>query len=265
MLSEQDLEDLQYAHELLETPGFAALLQNLIGKPVDEAIRRLPLPARQAIHKTSEAALTRASDAAFATLNGKHASRITGDWLHTLAVGATGGIAGVFGLPALAVELPVTTVIMLRSIADVARSQGEDLESPETKLACLEVFALGGRTASDDSAEIGYYAVRAIVATQFSRALQHFTEQGLASKSAPAVVRFLSAVAARFGIVVSAKAAATAVPILGAAGGATINALFMDHFQNMARGHFIVRRLERQYGADTIEQEYKRLSGEQEK
>jgi len=58
-------------------------------------------------------------------------------------------------------------------------------------------------------------------------------------------VRLVTRIASRFGVVVSEKAAAEAVPILGAAGGATINLLFINHFQSMARGHFIVRSLER--------------------
>jgi hypothetical protein len=33
---------------------------------------------------------------------------------------------------------------MLRSIADIARSEGEDLADPETALVCAELFALGG-------------------------------------------------------------------------------------------------------------------------
>jgi hypothetical protein len=33
---------------------------------------------------------------------------------------------------------------MLRSIADIARSEGEDLSDPEAALSCVEVFALGG-------------------------------------------------------------------------------------------------------------------------
>ncbi len=32
-----------------------------------------------------------------------------------------------------------------------------------------------------------------------------------------------------------------------------------DHFQNMARGHFIVLRLERVYGKDLVKQEYDKL------
>jgi hypothetical protein len=33
----------------------------------------------------------------------------------------------------------------------------------------------------------------------------------------------------------------------------------MDHFQNMARGHFTVRRLERAYGAEAVERAYRSM------
>ena len=50
--------------------------------------------------------------------------------------------------------------------------------------------------------------------------------------------------------------AAQAVPVIGAAGGALINTLFMDHFQDMAHGHFTVRRLERKYGEEVVKLAY---------
>ena len=84
-------------------------------------------------------------------------------------------------------------------------------------------------------------------------------QKGLVDKGAPALVRFISAIAARFGVVVSEKIAAMAVPVVGAAGGAAVNALFMKHFQEMARGHFIVRRLEREYDPDLVRREYNAL------
>ena len=74
--------------------------------------------------------------------------------------------------------------------------------------------------------------------------------------SAPAIVRLFTIVASRFSIVVSEKASAQAVPIVGAIGGAVINTLFIDHFQDMARGHFIVRRLERRHGAEAVQLAY---------
>jgi hypothetical protein len=50
--------------------------------------------------------------------------------------------------------------------------------------------------------------------------------------------------------------------ILGAIGGASINLLFINHFQAAARGHFIVRRLERKYGGEFIKKEYEKVFGE---
>jgi hypothetical protein len=55
---------------------------------------------------------------------------------------------------------------------------------------------------------------------------------------------------------VSEKAAAQAVPAIGAVGGALINLVFIDHFQDMARGHFTVRRLERKYDPATVKAAY---------
>jgi hypothetical protein len=81
----------------------------------------------------------------------------------------------------------------------------------------------------------------------------------LAREGAPALVKFIATLASRFGIIVSEKVAAQAIPLIGAAGGALINTIFIDHFQNMARGHFIIRRLERLYDKDLIRQEYDNL------
>jgi hypothetical protein len=181
------------------------------------------------------------------------------DAAHRILVTITGAAGGAFGLPALVIELPISTTIMLRSIADIARSEGERIRLPDGMLACLEVFALGGRARSDDAAEVGYFAIRAALARTVSEAAQYLAERGVAEEGAPVIVRFITQVASRFGVVVSDKMAAQAVPILGAAGGAVINLLFIDHFQDMARGHFIVRRLERIYGAEVVRAEYERL------
>ena len=73
------------------------------------------------------------------------------------------------------------------------------------------------------------------------------------------MVKLLAEVATRFSVQVSQKAAAQTVPILGAAGGAALNALFMQHFQEVAQGHFTVRRLERQYGPQRVQSAYQAL------
>jgi hypothetical protein len=84
----------------------------------------------------------------------------------------------------------------------------------------------------------------------------------LAGEGAALLSRFMGPVAARFGLVVSEKAAAQAAAVLGAIGGAAANLAFIEHFQELARGHFAIRRLERIYGADAVRAEYDLLKTE---
>jgi len=208
------------------------------------------------VGEVTQAALSKAVHAAVFTMKDVPGERASNIW-HNIAVATTGGIGGFFGLLGLAVELPISTTIMLRSIADIARSEGEIISKIESKLACIEVFALGGPSKSDNASESGYFVIRAALARSVTKAAEYIAEKGLVEEGAPVLVRLIIKIAERFSIQVSEKAAAQAIPAIGAAGGALINALFIDHFQDMARGHFIVRRLERKYGKEIVEATYK--------
>ena len=129
----------------------------------------------------------------------------------------------------------------------------------DSRMACLEVFALGGRSDEDDGSEAGYYAVRAALAKAVSDAAKFIAQKGIAEKSAPVIVRLIAMLTSRFGAVVTEKMAAQAVPVIGALGGAAINLLFVDHFQDVARGHFIVRRLERVHGKEAVQVAYESI------
>ena len=179
--------------------------------------------------------------------------------LHTWTTAATGALGGFFGLPGLVVELPVTTTIMLHSIAEIARAHGEDLSQPEGALSCLQVLALGAHDQPDGVAESAYYATRAALAQVTREAASYVAEKGLAKEGAPALVAFLARIAARFGVEVSEKAAAQLVPIAGAAGGLALNVMFMNHFQRVAEGHFSIRRLERTYSPQLVRSTYDQL------
>ena len=145
---------------------------------------------------------------------------------------------------------------MLRSIGAIAQSEGENLKESDVKLECIRVFALGGRSEDDDAAESAYFTARMALAKTVSEAAKHIASQGISKEAAPVLVKLIEQVATRFGIQVSQKMAAQAVPVIGAAGGALINTLFMDHFQDMAHGHFTVRRLERKYGEEVVRLAY---------
>lgn len=249
-----DVADLRYAKELLENPSLTARIAGALGKPIEVGLERLPAAARNAVAAATRKSLETALAFALTTMDDRRRESV--NWAHRIIAAATGAAGGAFGLPALAVELPLSTVIMLRSIADVARSEGERIRQPESKLACLEVFALGGRAPGDDASEAGYFATRAALAKALADSAEHVVRRGAAHQAAPPLVRFITQLASRFGIPVSEKALAQSLPVIGAAGGALINTLFVDHFQDIARGHFIVRRLERTYGHEPVRRAY---------
>lgn len=257
-LSKSEITELGRAKKLLENPGLAAKVSNYVGAPIETGLRSLPASWSVAVNDIARKSIGKAFDIALLTMD-REGRGSSSDWWHKLAAGVAGATGGAFGLPALALEVPVSTTIMLRSIADIARSEGEDLHDPDARLQCIQVFALGGTSRSDDGAESGYFAARAALARSISEAAAHIAKKGVSQQGAPAIVRLISQIASRFSIVVSEKAAAQAVPVIGAFGGATINTLFIHHFQDMGRGHFIIRRLERLHGQHEVRRFYDAL------
>ena len=256
-MTEEDRKALRAAIEALEHPGLAARLADIAGRPLDLLTKALPAGASKAVAAATTKGLNAALTVALRTMRDE--PRAGSRLLHKALAAASGAVGGGFGLAALPIELPISTIIMLRSIVDIARSEGEDLEFPETALSCLQVFALGGRSGSDDAADSGYFAVRGVLAKSMSEAARFIAERGILAEGSPVLVRFIAMIASRFGIVVTQKLAAQALPIIGALGGAAVNYAFIDHFQEMARAHFTVRRLERAYGKDVVQAQYESI------
>lgn len=256
-LTDEDRAALERAVLALERPSLAARLSALAGRPLEMIGRTLPALVTDRITSLTETALNASLRAALNTLPENR--RWSSPRLHRALAAASGAFGGALGLATLAVELPLSTTLMLRAIADIAREHGEDLESPEAALACVQVFALGGRGGGETVAESGYFAVRGALARTVSEAARYVAERSLLEEGAPVIVRLVAQVAARFGLVVSQKVAAQAVPVIGALGGAAVNAAFMDHFLGIATAHFTVRRLEREYGAAPVRALYEEV------
>jgi hypothetical protein len=258
-LSPIDHTALTQAVKSLENPNFAARLSDYAGVPVNRVLGFLPKVANNQLSAMVRSAIMKSLDVAIDTLEDE-APPTPATWFSSFLAGVTGGVSGLVGLAALPIELPLTTTFMLRAIAAIARHEGEDLTKIEARLACLEVFALGSKQRNEKVDNIGYYAARALLSKYTSDIVSFVAERGAIDASVPVVRSMVAEIASRFGLVVSDKVAAGALPILGAVGGATVNVIFMDHFQRVAQAHFSLRRLERTYGAAHIRQRYAELA-----
>ena len=256
-LHDTDLDALRRAVKALEHTNLAMRLATMVGKQLGSLSRFLPPGISSLADRAAEKAIRTALSVALGSLRNRSArdSRV----FHRAAAATSGAVGGLFGLSSLALELPLSTIIILRSIADIARNEGENLADPEVAMACLQVFALGAHEKGDGFIESGYFATRGLLAKTVSEAGSYVLAQGLGDESAPILVKFVAQISSRFGLVVSEKLAAQAVPVIGAAGGAAVNYAFAEHFQSIAYGHFTVRRLERIYGKNIVRDEYDKL------
>jgi hypothetical protein len=250
-LADQKL--LWKAVSCLERESFVSRMTELSGEPVTQLLRRLPSAVTRSINAAVRIALHKSLDLGLYRMDSRLPN--PGPAGFKILATVTGGMSGFLGIGTLAFELPITTALMLRSIGGIARKHGEDLNLPAARLACIEVLALGPSDRGSrrgPSAESSYYAIRAFLARTVSQAAEVLAERGVAQTSAPIIIDLVTAVGSRFGLVVSEKVAAGAVPIVGALGAAAVNLAFMDHFQKLAEAHFAVRRLERQYGSHEV-------------
>ena len=258
-LSQQELEQLKWAHRRLEHPSFAARVTSVLGSPIEDGLKLLPKTWYKALHTGVEISIRKSLAVAIDSID-LVTPTITNNHFHRLMAAGSGAVGGFFGPLALLAELPLMTVLMLRAIAEIAQEEGEDLADQNTRIACMEVFAFGARSQDDDGAELGYYGVRAMLGLHFSSMVT--TVEG-STLAIPGAIEFIRAVAARFGVVIEDKVAAKMIPVAGAISGATLNLIFMNHYLNVARGHFIVRRLERKYGIEAIKNLYRRITEEE--
>src|SRR6185369_12508129 len=145
--------------------------------PIEKGMAMLPKRASGLVNDATTKSLRAALRLAVVTMRKK--PRPASRFSHKVLAVGSGAAGEFFGLPALAIELPVSTTIILRSVADIARSEDEDLASPEARLACVEVFAFGGATKKDDAADTGYFAVRSALTLAVAEAAQFIAEKGI--------------------------------------------------------------------------------------
>jgi hypothetical protein len=275
-LKANELDFLGKAVDLLERPGFLIRLGHVVGEPLDLLQKNLPKGIKSAVERATEYSLRKALTVALKTIpSGLLPPQAQANFAamdrdaknkkiwHTAGAALTGTIGGFFGAVALPLELPITTTLMLRSILEVSRSYGADLRDPKTALECLYVFTMGSANPKTNTTDTAYYTARIglsqmvqgtsrFIATHSTERILHAIEKG----TAPTLLKFIAVIASKFEIAVSEKFLAEAVPIVGALGGGFLNTTFLNYYNDVARCHFGIRKLEKEYGEAEIKRVY---------
>ena len=254
-------EELKRAVSFLESESLTIKLLNYLGQPIEFGINKIPKKIKDKILPITGKALHYAAKGSIKTI-GKGKSNKFSNYYHKAFTITTGGISGFFGPETLIFELPVSTLTIFRSIASIAKKNGEDLQDANTVAACIEVFALGGNNKSDDATDSSYYMVRAGTNKIIEKLSENVLGKSLTIETPQFLSKIITIVAPRYSVQVTEKLVAQSLPIIGAMTGAAINLIFITHFQNVAEGHFIVRRLERIYGKKTINDNYLKIKNE---
>lgn len=268
-ITPEDQQALISAKSNMQNLGWAIRNVNKIGNTVETGVKHVPEKVLLKVQSITQSVLLKIIKANLLTIKKNKTFKKPSKNTYKSIVTGTGALSGFFGSTTgfgtaiFASEVTLTTKFLMRTIMDIARSEGEDIYTLEGQMACLQVFALGGDSLEDDGMEASYYTTRMalnsalsnVSAASIKMSLDSLVK-GASALGTNAVGNFLSKIATRLSLLISEKFLAQAVPIVGAIGGGGLNYVFVDHFQNMATAHFTIRRLERKYGEEVVRLSY---------
>lgn len=207
------------------------------GGTVEAQMRKLPDNARQTAERLTVQALERGFDLAGV---GRRLPDTGGRGPLAAAVVA-GAAGGAGGLATALAELPLTVTLILHALRSEARAAGFDPDQPEIRAEILNVFASGSPLAEDDGINTAFLGARLSV-------------------TGPALQKMIQTLAPRIAAALGQKLAAQAVPVLGAAAGAALNAAFLTYYREMAAIRFGLLRLAETHGAAPVLTEFRRVA-----
>ena len=186
---------------------------NLLGRQVEALGRALPSPARKTIARATESALKVALRFALRTIDKKSPAKAA-KGLHKAAAAASGAVGGAFGLASTAIELPISTD------DPVALDRRNRARGRRGSLASRRRRSPASKSSRSAARRPAKRRSRAVISPCAARSPSRSAKAPGSSRSAVWRTRrrryssgFVSQIAARFGVVVSEKLAAQAVPV----------------------------------------------------
>lgn len=192
-----------------------------VGRTIQLGLARLPPGAQERVAAAAREGLGLAWRVAVTGL--ERGARPESPGAYRIGGALSGALGGFGGFATTLAELPVTTTLIMRSVADVARARGLELNDPAVREACMEVFAFGGPLEEDDDQDLAFWTSR------------------LAGQE---LAQLLAGVVARYAPAALTKLAGQAVPFVGAAVGAGLNLAYMEFYRRMARVVFTLLPME---------------------
>ncbi len=126
-LSKEHLQQIAHAQKLLASTSLASRISDYAAGPMQSALKQAPPSVKKGVDRAIERAILACLKLAIRSLKSvpsrRPQMRLASAW-----AGVAGGFAGAFGVAAVPLELPLTTILMLRAIAEIARHHGEDLD-----------------------------------------------------------------------------------------------------------------------------------------
>jgi hypothetical protein len=203
-----------------------------MGGSIEDRMRLLPAPLRESLGALTERLLSDTYLAA-AGIGALPVVPRAGRRMHRAVATLSGAAGGAAGLGSAVLELPGTVALIFGAMQKAAAEHGYDPASEEVRKICLDILGSGGPGAWDDGVNASFVGARL-------------------SLSGTALHAIVARVAPRFGVVLGQKLASQMVPVLGAAAGAGVNYVFMDHYQQMAQVRFGLKRLAETHGEAAV-------------
>ena len=226
ILHDLDLEAAALAHEAARLDRSLVARSRALGAGVEAQWARLPAALRAQVEARVAGALRLGLGLAGAS------PRLStrGHRMLVIASGAAGGAGGLAG--ALA-ELPVALVLFLQAIRQEAREAGLDPDREGVAMATIDILSSGRAIAASEVLDPAFVSGRIALAGP--------TLSGLVARAVPRLVPVLGQ-----------RLAASAVPVVGALGGAVLNAAWLGHYRKLARIRFRIMALAEHHGAEAV-------------
>jgi len=153
---------------------------------------------------------------------------------------AGGGAAGVFGALGLAIDIPATVALALRTVRATGLSYGFGADTETERVYILDVMQLAGANSREERAE----AIRRLAKEREAMGEADWRKIATLTGQTTGSVAATQRVAATLGVNLSTRKLAQLAPVVGAAVGAGVNAAFQNDVAAAARFAYRARWLE---------------------